>query len=80
MREQSSLATEDEFATLFRGCEAGAMAPFGNMYGMDVYVSDLLAAEEEISFNACSHRELVKMSYNDFEKLVQPKVMELTES
>lgn len=73
------LATEDEFSSMFHGCEVGAMAPFGNIYGMDVYVSDLLAAQEEIAFNACSHRELVKMSYKDFDRLVQPKVMEFAE-
>ncbi len=73
------LATEDEFGSMFHGCEVGAMAPFGNIYGMDVYVSDLLASQEEIAFNACSHRELLKMSYKDFERLVQPKVMEFVE-
>lgn len=73
------LAAEDEFAFMFHGCELGAMPPFGNIYGMDVYVSDHLAAEEEIAFNACSHRELVKLAYKDFETLVQPKVMEFSE-
>lgn len=73
------LATEDEFAGMFPGCEVGAMAPFGNIYGMDVYVSDLLAAQEDIAFNACSHRELMKIAYKDYERLVQPKVIELAE-
>ncbi len=73
------LATEDEFSGVFHGCELGAMPPFGNIYGMDVFVSELLSEEAEIAFNACSHRELVKMSYSDFAKLVQPKVMELAE-
>ncbi len=73
------LATEDEFAAMFHGCEVGAMAPFGNIYGMGVYVSDLLAAQEEIAFNACSHRELVKMAFADYAKLVQPKIMEFAE-
>ncbi|MCL4509821.1 MAG: YbaK/EbsC family protein [Bacteroidetes bacterium] len=73
------LATEDEFAGMFHGCEVGAMAPFGNIYGMDVYVSHLLTAQEEIAFNACSHRELVKMAFADYAKLVQPKIMEFAE-
>jgi Ala-tRNA(Pro) deacylase len=54
------LATEDEFSGIFQGCEVGAMPPFGNLYGMDVFVSGLLSEEAEIAFNACSHRELIK--------------------
>lgn len=73
------LATEDEFAGNFRGCELGAMPPFGNIYGMEVYVSGLLAEQEEIVFNACSHRELIRMAYRDFAKLVQPRVIEMAE-
>ena len=30
--------------------------------------------DKEIAFNAGSHRELVKMLYKDFEKLVRPKI------
>jgi len=51
------------------------MPPFGNLYGMPVYVSRSLAENDEIAFNACSHRELLKMAYKDFVKLVDPKVI-----
>jgi len=51
------------------------MPPFGNLYGMPVYVADSLTDDEEIAFNAGSHTELVKMSYRDFERLAQPRVM-----
>ena len=67
------LAYEQEFIDKFPDCEVGAMPPFGNIYGMDVYVADSLAEDEEIAFNACSHTELIKMSFSDFEKLVKPK-------
>jgi Ala-tRNA(Pro) deacylase len=49
------------------------MPPFGNIYGMEVYVAESLVEEEEIAFNACSHTELIKMKFSDFERLVQPK-------
>jgi Ala-tRNA(Pro) deacylase len=71
-------ATEDEFQSLFPECETGAMPPFGNLYGMDVYVAPDLAEEDEIAFNAGSHTELIKMAYRDFERLVKPKVMSFT--
>ena len=72
------LATEMEFKDIFPDCELGAMPPFGNLYNMEVLVAQRLAEDEEIAFNAGSHRELVKMSFKDFERLVQPKVMQFS--
>ena len=69
------LSSEAEFRELFPDCEAGAMPPFGNLYGMDVYVAPKLAEDAEIAFNAGSHTELMKLRYSDFERLVQPKVV-----
>ena len=67
------LAYEQEFMDKFPDCEVGAMPPFGNIYGMEVYVAESLAEDEEIAFNACNHTELIKMNFGDFEKLVKPK-------
>ena len=68
------LASEQAFRDMFAGCEVGAMPPFGNLYGLDVYVSPLLAEDEDIAFNAGSHTELVRLAYKDFERLVKPKL------
>lgn len=70
---EARLAYEQEFIDKFPDCEVGAMPPFGNIYGMEVFVAKSLAEEEEIAFNACSHTELIKMKFSDFERLVQPK-------
>jgi Ala-tRNA(Pro) deacylase len=69
------IANEKEFKDLFPDCEIGAMPPFGNLYGMEVFVAKSLAEDREIAFNAGSHRELVKLAYKDFEQLVKPKVI-----
>ena len=50
------------------------MPPFGNLYGMAVFVEESLAEDEEIAFNAGSHTELVKLAYKDFERLAKPRV------
>ena len=71
------LATEDEFRGRFGRCELGAMPPFGNLYGIDVLVAESLTEDEEIAFNAGSHTELIRMAYDDFERLVEPRVMKL---
>ena len=54
------------------------MPPFGNLYGMEVYVAEALSKDEEIAFNAGSHTEVIRMGYHDFERLVQPKVVSFT--
>jgi len=72
------LASEQEFKNLFPECEIGAMPPFGNLYGMEVFVADALAEDEEIAFNAGSHTELIRLAYKDFERLVKPKVIKFS--
>ena len=72
-----SLVPELEFERCFPGCEPGAMPPFGNLYGMEVFVSKTLAADDQIAFNAGSHAELIQMAYRDYERLVQPIVAAL---
>lgn len=70
-----TIATEQEFKDIFPECEIGAMPPFGNLYGMDTYVDDALAENKEIVFNAGTHTELIRISYQDFVKLVKPEVL-----
>lgn len=71
------LASESEFKDKFSGCEVGAMPPFGSLYDMPVYLSSMLGQQDHIVFNAGSHSELMQLSFPDFEKLVQPKVLAL---
>jgi Ala-tRNA(Pro) deacylase len=71
-------AWEKDFKARFPDCEIGAMPPFGNLYGMDVYAAESLAENEEIAFNAGSHEEIIKLGYDDFERLVKPKVLSFT--
>jgi len=72
------LAGEGEFQSLFPDCEVGAMPPFGNLYGMEVYAAPSLEADEQIAFNAGSHTEVIKMAYADFARLVKPNVVAFT--
>lgn len=75
---EAELATEREFVGSFPDCETGAMPPFGELYDMDVFVDETLTEDEEIFFNAGTHRELVRMSYKDFADHVKPKVIQIT--
>ena len=72
------LATEDEFFTKFPHCEIGAMPPFGNLFGLPVYVDPAVTKDESIYFNAGNHVQTVRIRYKDFERLVNPQVVRLT--
>lgn len=71
------LASEREFKDAFPDCETGAMPPFGNLYDMPVYADASLAENEEITFSAGTHRELVRMNWDDMARLVKPVVDQL---
>jgi len=76
---EAKLATEAEFQTLFPDCETGAMPPFGNLYGLEVFVAPRLAEDDQIAFNAGSHTEVMKLAYKEFERLVKPKPVRMTD-
>jgi Ala-tRNA(Pro) deacylase len=69
-----ALANETDFRDKFPECEVGAMPPFGQLYGLPVFVDETLTKNKEIAFNAGTHHELIRLSYDDFARLVQPEV------
>jgi Ala-tRNA(Pro) deacylase len=71
---RARLATEAEFARIFPHCEPGAMPPFGNLFGLPVYVDHILGRREEIVFQAGTHTQTIRMKYADFARLVRPTV------
>jgi Ala-tRNA(Pro) deacylase len=72
------VATEQEFKDAFPDCETGAMPPFGNLYDMAVYADTSLAENEEITFNAGTHHELMRMGWRDLARLIDPQIVNLT--
>ncbi len=74
---QVEIASESEFSTKFPDCEVGAMPPFGNLYGMDVYIAESVSEHDNIVFNAGTHSEIIKMAYEDFERLAKPTLIVL---
>ena len=69
------LAAESELNDLFPECELGAMAPFGNLFGIPVFVDGRLAAEETIAFNAGTHQDVIHMRFEDYQRLVGPSIV-----
>ncbi len=75
-----ALAEEREFGGMFPECEIGAMPPFGNLYGMEVYADDELEGdgEHDITCNAGAHTELLRLSWEDYRRLVNPLMARLS--
>lgn len=72
----AELATEQELVDLFPDCEIGALPPFGNLYGLDVYVDRHMAENPRIEFRAGTHNESMGMAYADFARLVKPTIID----
>ena len=68
------MAPESELAKICSDCELGAFPPFGNLYGMDVWVDRALTESEEILLNAGTHTDAARMKYSDYANLVKPQI------
>jgi Ala-tRNA(Pro) deacylase len=71
------LAAEADFKNSFPDCETGAMPPFGNLYDIPVFADESLSRDPEIAFNAGTHRELMRLAWNDFQTLVNPRLIRI---
>jgi Ala-tRNA(Pro) deacylase len=70
--KEIELVKEDEIAHLFPDFQIGAEPPFGNLYGLPIYVDEILQENDEIVINAGTHTDLVRMKWRDFKRLTQP--------
>jgi Ala-tRNA(Pro) deacylase len=68
---KTALATEAEFKALFPDCAVGTMPPFGELYGVPVYLDASLTDAERIVFEAGTHSDAIKMRYADYERLAK---------
>lgn len=71
------LADEGELAKVFPDIEVGAEPPFGNLYKVSTFVDERLAADEEIVFQAGTHRHAIRMKFKDYAALAKPAVADL---
>lgn len=73
------LVDEPECYTLFPDCQPGAVPPFGELYGLPVYLDETLAEDPEIIFSAGTLSDAVRMGNADFVHLVKPRVCSFAE-
>ncbi|MEQ8786869.1 MAG: YbaK/EbsC family protein [Pirellulaceae bacterium] len=72
------IADEEEITRHCPDCEVGVLPPFGSQYGMQTMVDRSLCEDEEIVFEANTHREAVRMRFDDFKRIEEPLVASFT--
>ena len=72
------LAREKEIGKIFDDCELGAEPPFGNLYDLPTIMDKALEDDDHITFQAGSYEKAIRMSMDDYRKLVEPKVLEFS--
>jgi Ala-tRNA(Pro) deacylase len=71
------LATEIEVASHCSDCEMGVLPPFGSQYGMVTMVDESLTKDEQIVFEGNTHREAIRMKFEDFRRIEEPLIVDL---
>jgi Ala-tRNA(Pro) deacylase len=72
------LAEEEEIGKIFDDCELGAEPPFGNLYDLPTVMDKAIEKDDHITFQAGTHEKAIRMSMDDYRKLVEPKVLEFS--
>ena len=69
--EAIRLASERDLERWYPDCELGAMPPLGPLYDQPVFV-DRAFEGGDIVFDAGSHSDAVRMTFDDFARVVHP--------
>lgn len=64
------LATDHDVEQVFDDCDPGAIPPMGNAYALRVMLDRRLANQPEVFFEAGDHEELVRMSGDEFRRIM----------
>ncbi|MBI2139045.1 YbaK/EbsC family protein, partial [Candidatus Woesearchaeota archaeon] len=70
-----ALANADEVKDI-AGVSVGAVPPFGNLFGIPVYIDASVTANEQIAFNAGLHTKSIIMKSRDLVKVTGAKTGE----
>jgi Ala-tRNA(Pro) deacylase len=68
------LASEEDIANRCPDCERGALPPFGSQYAAETIIDASLTEDEQIVFSGSSHREAIRMQYQDYYDTEHPRV------
>jgi Ala-tRNA(Pro) deacylase len=70
-RSELKLADEARIASLFDGCERGAVPPVGMAWGLETIVDDSLEGNDVVYLEGGDHESLLRMSGEQFHELMR---------
>jgi Ala-tRNA(Pro) deacylase len=73
------LASEEEMARFFTGCEVGAMPPLDDGGHVPVVVDRSMCVEGDIVIQAGTHEDAIRLRCNDWVRVVGPRVASFCE-
>jgi Ala-tRNA(Pro) deacylase len=74
------LATEAELQQFFTGCELGAIPALRHWQGVDVIMDGHLRVDGDILIEGGTHRDALRMRFDDWFAMVKPRVEMLSEA
>ena len=73
-------ATENEVSEITNGVLPGGVPPFGNLFGLKVFLDKKVLDNEKVVFNAGDRKFSIGMYLPDLVKLVSPEIVEISAS
>jgi Ala-tRNA(Pro) deacylase len=74
------LATEEEMAGVFTGSEPGAIPALRHWEDVEVLMDSSMKVKGDVLLQAGTHRDAVRVSFEDWFKLVAPRVESFSDS
>jgi len=72
--KEARLADEPTMSRLFKDCEVGAEPPIVGIFGLPTMMDESLKTQGEVTFQAGTHQDAVRMRIEDYVRLAQPRV------
>jgi Ala-tRNA(Pro) deacylase len=73
------LANEDELQRHFTDCELGAMPPLRHWGDVEVLMDESMRTDGSILLQAGTHEDAIRLRFDDWFRLVQPRVARFSE-
>lgn len=72
-----TLAGEEDFLDVFDDCEPGAQPPFGEPYGLAVYLDQSMRARERMVCRDGTHTATLELSMDDYLRVANPQIVDV---
>ena len=76
--EEVRLASEEEMAEVFTGCETGAIPALRHWEGVPVLMDRDMPVDGDVVFPAATHTDAVRLPFRDWYEMVRPYVADFS--